>query len=454
MAATLLFIENREKSRFWNCVAQELMRCGHDIHWLVQNPVFKHGLVGKIHLLPFPKQGEFIHDPQCNVRWPSLVTDRGREHFDAGSAHYHHYAAQIDRVFDMCRPDLVIGEPSLFHELLACSIAEGRNIAFVHPAAERYPQGRFVFFDGMTQNAFVESGELMSHVDAEAYAAHVISGKEQLTYMVTKSKIAALYSTAKWAWTRRHILVGRLAGERFNTPSLLQKWRLSRETKRNLREWLRLSSALNADEHAILHPLQMQPEANIDVWGRPFSNQVETIRRLLKAAPKDVYLALKLNPKPRYEMSRALIELAQSEPRLRLLPLQTTMTDAMDQCIGAVTVCGTVGFESAFGKGRCLSLKHPIIAANLPHMTAETPEEAVEKLLSDEKAGWGSPAMGGTIVQAIVNRSFPGIVSDPFSDPSCLDPDNVKAVAAGFEVAIESAMRKVGQPSQCVAAIV
>jgi hypothetical protein len=51
-----LFIENRGKTAFWQHVAGELHRHGHDIAWLVQNPQYvPHAPDGvAVHVLPFP----------------------------------------------------------------------------------------------------------------------------------------------------------------------------------------------------------------------------------------------------------------------------------------------------------------------------------------------------------------------------------------------------------------
>lgn len=451
--STLLFIENREKSRFWSAAAALLLKRGHDVHWLVQNPLFAAGLPGTIHILPFPINPSLLPKEQGFDEWPALVTDRGRQFFGAGSGHYAHYAAEIDHVFDTVQPHLVIGEATLFHELLATQIALSRAIAFVHPTGERYPQNRFVMFEGLTQNAYVESGHAPSFEDAKTYVANVVSGHETLAYMKGAGPVVRIRKLLWWMLTRSRVFAGRLMGERFNTPTLARKWQLSQIRSACCRKWDELAREVPTGEKTILHPLQMEPEANIDVWGRPYFNQIETIRRLLNAAPAGVNIALKSNPKPKYEMSPELIAFAAANSRIILLPRSTSMDVAMSRSIGAVTVCGTVGFEAAFGKGRCISLRHPLISSTMPKLAAESPEDAVACLMSDAEAGMGSLAIGARLLQAIHARSFPGFVSDPFSNPSCLDPANIVRIADGLEVAIAKAVenRRVHVPRQVAA---
>jgi len=51
----ILFVENRYTTWIFSIVAKELAQSGHEIHWIVQNPIFS-PKIGNIHLLPFPKK--------------------------------------------------------------------------------------------------------------------------------------------------------------------------------------------------------------------------------------------------------------------------------------------------------------------------------------------------------------------------------------------------------------
>jgi hypothetical protein len=142
-----------------------------------------------------------------------------------------------------------------------------------------------------------------------------------------------------------------------------------------------------------------------------------------------VEIALKANPKAKYEVSDSLIELARGEPRLCLLPLAFNMAEAQRHCVGTVTITGTVGYEAVFGKGRALSLGHPLIEREFPGFHADSPQAAVKRLLEEPAAGVGNIQTGTRLMQCFVAESFPGLVSDPLSDPACLEPSNVGAVA-------------------------
>jgi hypothetical protein len=433
--ARLLFIENREKTSFWAAIARRLSERGHDIAWWVQNPLFARDLPGRVDKIPLPRRQDL--DPHARpADFPALVTDRGREHFDAGCAHYAYYARRIEEIVDRESPDLVIGEPTLFHELLTIDLCERRGIAFAHPVGERYPPDRFAIFDGASQRPIIQSGETLPDRDALTLASNIAEGRSNPAYMARGTRLAALRARARWAATRGRVWGGRLAGERFNTPSLRRKRVLNRAARDNLARWRAAAKLPPVAERSILYPLQMQPENTIDVWGRPDFDQVAIVARLLAATPGDVTVALKANPKPYYELSDALLDLCLSHPRVSLLPVEMPMLEAYRHVGGAVTVTGTVGYEAVCGRGRCLSTSHPVLEDHFPDFTAPSIEAAALTLLRDPGAGRGSPGQGAKLMQHLTERSFDGVISDPVSDPRCMSPRNIETIAQAIALTI------------------
>jgi hypothetical protein len=57
----------------------------------------------------------------------------------------------------------------------------------------------------------------------------------------------------------------------------------------------------------------------------------------------------------------------------------------------------------------------------------------VERLLRDPHAGIGSIDAGARLIGHLVSQSFPGLVSDPVSNPECLESSNLAAVAQGID---------------------
>jgi hypothetical protein len=433
----ILFIENREKTLFWNGAAKHLQDDGHQISWLVQNHGFGHGLIGATHYLPYPKPEDL--DPKDRpLKRRATLTDRGRDHFGNGDRHYTHYWNLIGSKLDALKPDLVVGEPTLFHELMACEQSEDRGIPYIHPVGERYPQRRFAVFAGMSQVPFVQSDDLMSDEAALELADRIGANREVLTYMRRGSMFEQIQKRMYWLATRVPVALARFGGEKYNTPSIARKVAMNKSRDAVLKRWQSLSSSPHAGETSVMYPLQMQPENTIDVWGRPWFDQIELIRRMVASLPPGATVSVKANPKPYYELDDALLDYCSSEPRVRLLPAEMRMPEAMSLCIGAMTITGTVGFEAVCGRGRCISLCHPVLDEGFESFVAQTPEEAVRRLLTEPSAGCGDAPTGARLMQKLTRRSFPGTISDPVSDPASMAPENLGCIADGIRAAIRA----------------
>jgi hypothetical protein len=433
----VMFVENREKTLFWEHIGAWLTACGATVSWIVQNPLFSPAShdpasARRIHRLPFPRQQDLdrsVDTAWISTHFPLLERDRGRVYFESGGAHYPHYARHIAAALDTEQPDLVVGEATLFHELLTVDLCRQRQIAFVQPASNRYPSGRFLLFGHDSQVPLLASGLQWPDADALDLADRIATSREIPFYMQRPGRLQRWAKKGHWALTRSRVLAGRLAGDTYNTPSLSRKWALQRNVTGWLRRWGEVASLPPLPERALLYPMQLQPEANIDVWGRPYSDQLALIQELLTATPADVHIAVKANPKAKYELCDALFDLATREPRLCLLPMTMSMPQAQALSTGAITVTGTVGLEAITGKGRALSLRHPIIEREFPQFHAASPTEAAVRLLQDPQAGRGNTALGARLIQTLVSESFPGLVADPFSYPMAIAPDNIEAVA-------------------------
>lgn len=423
------FVENRGKTAFWAEVARHLSAQGHDIGWIVQNPAYAPSSgTGQRVDLGFPGVGDRVDGPIPEA----VSTDRGRQYFGAGAGHYAYYERRIGQALDQLAPDVVIGEPTLLHELLTIAECRRRQIPYLHPTMTRYPGGRFNVLDADTQNPVAGSNETWPAERLADLAARISEGRSLPSYMAKPTAMAARMRQLRRAAGQAQTTLGWLRGERFNTPSPARKVALQRMLKENLDSWAALARMPDASGPVILYPLQMQPEANIDVWGRPYSDQVDFVQRLLAALPATGAVAVKANPKSKYEASAEMLALARRDPRVVLLPLDCPMNDAQAACIGVVTVSGTVGFEAVFGRGRCLSLRHPVLQNHLPEFHATTPEAAVARLLDDPAAGRGSAARGADLLAQLVADSFEGTINEPTYDPTCLSADNITKVSGAI----------------------
>lgn len=434
----VVFVENRGKTAFWAQVAHALAARGDSVGWIVQNPSYAPGGVGETFSLGFPSAADMVDAPVPEA----VSTDRGRQYFGAGSRHYTFYARRVAEALDQLRPDAVIGEPTLMHELLIVAECYQRAIPYLHPTMTRFPIGRFNVFKSDTQIPFIGSGDAWPRDRLVELAGAISNGRSLPSYMAKPTTMEGWMRRWHRAGGQTLTTLGWLRGERFNTPSPGRKMVLQRMLKKNLEAWAALARMPNVSGPVVLYPLQMQPEANIDVWGRPYSDQVAFVKRLLAALPEEGAVAVKANPKSKYEASAEMLELARSTDRVVLLPIACPMQDAQSVTTASVTVSGTVGFEAVFGCGRCLSLRHPVLERHLPEFHADTPEDAVARLLADPDAGRGSAALGADLLAQLVADSFEGTINEPTYDPNCLSPENIGRVKGAIAQVLDNLPQK------------
>ena len=435
----ITFIENRGKTVFWAAVAKQLAAAGHVVSWIVQNKAYRPHVKGqKIIVLPVPA----ARDLQ-DIGIPDAVsTDRGRTYFGSGHLHYAHYQRHIASALETLKPDVVIGEPTLFHELLAIAACQTAGIPYLHPTMNRYPAQQFSILDADTQVPAVRSGDIWDASAIDALAQAVCSDAIQPSYMKIPKRRALWARRGRLIAGQMRTIAGRLAGEQYNTPSVLRKLQLQRSLKANLMQWDALAHGPAPNGPVILYPLQMQPEANIDVWGRPYSDQIAVIKALAAALPANGQVAVKANPKSKYEVSDALMSLARQDPRVVLLPQAWTMAQAKDASTGTVTISGTVGYEAIFGRNRCLSLRHPVIDTHFADFAAQTPAQAVALLLSDPDIGRGNMGLTKAFLRILVADSFAGVISEPTYDPDCVSLENITQVTKAITQAVAAVTQR------------
>lgn len=432
----LLFVENRQKTWFWDAIAANLERRGHAIHWVQQSPVFA-AATGESHRIPLPSGSDAERDADS---WFDEVraSDRQCRNFGGCPGHYAYYRDRLAAVLDTVRPEAVIGEATLFHELILIKLCRQRGIEYLNPTSARYPDGRFFMLRYDTQRVAAESGESLPGAETQRIAEAIAQRAVSPYYMRRPNLLRAMRKQASLRLGHARILAGWLRGERFNTPSPWRRVLMGRQLRRRLRRWDELARPLELGKKAILYPLQMQPECNIDVWGRGFNDQTTLVADILRHAPRDIAVAVKGNPKAKCEVSDELLSLAALEHRVVLLPRATSMADAQRHTLGSVTVTGTVGLEAVFGAARCFSLAHPIISDEFPSFAARDVAEAVDRILGSLGLGRGNPVLGAQLIQRLVQQSFAGTISDPTSYPEVMREENVLAVSSGIERALNT----------------
>ncbi|RBP69258.1 hypothetical protein [Marinobacter nauticus] len=442
------FIENRYKTIFWNAVAEYFISEGHSICWLVQNPIFS-PTVGNTFVIPFPGKKQLSECGGLSLENFENVKsgDRYINYFGGNDRHYQYYISEIRYWLDREKPDVVIGESTLFHELLTIEECRARGIPFFHPSMPGYPGGRYSIYAYDSKEPLGESDDMPSDEFCFALAEAIRKRERIPEYMIPPidKDPERIYPLPNSFMNRITVLWGYLRGERFNTPSPLRKWICDRKVKNNLYRWQRISKDIVPipGKNYVLYPMQMQPEANLDVWGKAYRDQTELISEIANSLPHGWTLLVKANPKAKYEIDSNLIELLNSHPKVLPIPLNSSMADVFEHVDLVITVTGTVATECVLSKKPVIQFGPGIVQNRVGCVNPVTTND-IDTIIQLIEAGEFSTANDSErveLVRLLYQTTFSGKVSDPATLPSVMSKDNVTKVA--------SSILKVAAQQQC-----
>lgn len=357
----ILFIENRQRTWVWQWMADFLEENGCEVYWIVENHYFKPR--GKnVYVIPYPTKKDIQIAkvkgmPQQLFDYVTYV-DRNIYCFKCKSTDYiYYYYNAIRDIILSIRPDITIGESTLVHELLSIFICKQEGFLFLHPSSCRYPVDNFSFYLYNTLEPFMGSGESLSYEEALLIANNIANRIIQPSYMSKNT-----FSWKKYFEIQYNKLLFTYCyfrGERYCTPSPWRKIQLNAQRKKLLKKWELLTSERPwemeiKEKFVVMYPMQMQPEANLDVWGYPYRNQADTIKRIADQLKDDEILLVKPNPKVKYELTEELLSLLTSYDNISIIPISTSMTEVFPKTNIVVAVTGTITIE-------CIVSNKPVV---------------------------------------------------------------------------------------------
>jgi len=428
----LLFIENRYKTYLFDAIAKELQK-EHQIFWIVQNPEFS-PTVGEVNVIKFPENDINEDEVKSNLEIDFegvIQSDRQQNYFKKkGVNYFYYYAKQIDEIITQIQPDFVFGESTAFHELLTIEICKKSNILYLTPSSCRYPVGRFSFYKYNTLEPYKGSGELLGNEDAiniiESIENRVLKPDYMKKITVSKSKIVG---------NKLKIIKSYYGGEKYNTPSPLVKYKLEQQKNKNIEAWEEIAiKGIEKDKFSVLYPMQMQPEANIDVWGRKCRDQFTTIVNIHKQMGEDEVLYIKPNPKSKYELTNDLITYISKHKNIVALQHTVSMDAIFKDVDLFITVTGTIAIECILANKPIVTLVKTINNTSNNCLFAESfnaiskykgmiKKNIFPKNTKQEKINY---------LNRLNMSSFKGSDADPFSKKEAVSDENIALMMEAF----------------------
>jgi len=438
----ILFVENRYKTALWEEIGKDLQEKGNEIHWIVQNPQFTPSF-GTIHLVPFPDKAakENVGKSLPDHLVKTVASNRALNYFELQDDGFvFHYDAEIRTIVREIKPDLVIGESTAFHELLVIEACKSEGILYLNPSSSRYPSGRFSFYKHDTLEPFGRSMDQLSSEEALELIDRIVNRAVKPDYM---KKLKPVLTKKDLLQDKIRLIRGYYAGEKYNTPSPFVKRKLNKRSIELTRKWDASATAVNElpQGFKVLFPLQMQPEANIDVWGYPHRNQKEVIRQIIEILEPQEYLVIKPNPKSKYEIDQELLSLIQSNSdKVFWLNHISKMDAILEQSDFVVTVTGTISIECIlanipvvmYGTGIQLKQKNCVKVNEKEDLrkALETVQNGLFPQIDDEQKI--------EFLKELVDTSYQGIIGDGLHGREHLEnKENMERVKGAFHKIID-----------------
>ena len=188
MKKKILFIENKAGVFYWDRISNYLNN-KYEIHWIIQNHFYipKFGIK---HIIKYPQPKDLIKINNNNNSYKKIISaDRGHNYYGQKTDHYIYYYKQIRRMISKIKPSLIIGEATLFHELIAIKIAKELKIRFIFPSNSRYLSGRTSFYKYDTSNYIVNKSKdsLISDITLNKLINSIRNNKYKNDYIFENS---------------------------------------------------------------------------------------------------------------------------------------------------------------------------------------------------------------------------------------------------------------------------
>ncbi|MDV7137585.1 hypothetical protein R3X28_01790 [Maribacter sp. TH_r10] len=425
----LLFIESRYVTYLYDKISESLISHGFEIHWIVLNHQFI-PKTGNITLLEYPKKSR-VKEHKNGYLDSVIATDRHLRFFGKKEKnHFYHFDKEIRKAIEFIRPDFVFGEPTSFHHLISLEVCKEFNILYLHPASCRYPVSRFAFYLYDSLVPYKGSKEVLSEKEAHNSISAIVNRTSIPNYMVPP-KISLKESITD----KIKVLSGFIEGERYNTPSPINKLLKDTENRQILKVWNNISTnQIDSEKFAIVFPLHMQPESSIDVWGRKFSNQNDVIKEISKRLKKNEVLYVKPNPKSSFEINKELIKIISEKENVEALHSNVKMSEIFDTVDLFINVVGTIAIECILSSKPVISLIKTYFNDTRQSFSIESYDDIVGIIELIKKGRFTGLSKEEKILyfNNLNSLSYDGVIGDTYNNKNVINENNIKKLHNAF----------------------
>jgi hypothetical protein len=346
-----------------------------------------------------------------------------------------------DAFFETAPPDLVLGEQTWGWELMAAAVARRKGVRQYVPGPTRLPSGRVAFWPGYREQSLAPLREVT--VDDRREAAEWVQAFRRRPEKPAYENLNARRPLLRrhWLGEARALVMGAEAGN----PAAITL------AERTLRRGRRIYHQLAARRARVFEPtpeggakpfvlflLHVQPEASVDVYGSYVSDQTDNLIALARSLPATHEIYVKEHPSGLGCRSLADYRRLKRIPAVRLLDPFADTFSLIRKARLVASVSGTACFEAGVLGVPAITFA-PMYFASVLAAPAVDPKSLSPQSLAELVAAYErrsdteKHAAAARLIASVLASSAPAIVSDPISNPACMDAENLEALAQAIE---------------------
>ena len=345
--------------------------------------------------------------------------------------------ARVLDFLDRMDARVVLGEPSVLHDLIAVMICQATGRDYVGPFGVRMPYQRFVFWNGYTENEFHTFG---ARIPAEVSSQSLQMARQAMEDIaVQRIKPRYFYRNGNAPKLSKQLMfkmargIHRAVVESKTDANMYSLSDILFRHKTHMRplhyalaklKWNKIFDQPRLGEKFVLFTLHKQPEYSIDVQGSRFANQYETIKALARALPSDTVLYVKEHRNSLGDRTPKELKRLKSINGVRLIDPMVDANKLAEEAECVVTISGTIALEAALHGKRTLVLTNQYMAGFSTTKYIEGPWRLAEELRKPKPVQDVDYDL--QYLAWLLENSFEGDFTDPNYSPGCMRPENIE----------------------------
>jgi len=442
----ICFVTNYKKTYFFDAIGKEIKARGGKVYWIVLNKMLYDYLLPTYGvenlLLVNKKQGSIPNSKIGEYKLNELVSvDRALKYYGEWS---YDFLKNIQKpVYDFInnhKISFVFGETTYAHEVLICRMLKDKkelSCKYLHPQTIRIPSYHFTFLEDEFQSKIYEGVKFDNYEEGS-----VIKVQRPTESVVNEKRVKKSMNIL--SKLKRSARFFNQKNMEIDDPSISPTNISGRLNKGFFEEWNRLTYPFVKTEpyseienkNFVVYTLHKQPEASVDVVGRYYDNQYTNIQNIWRILPDDWYLVVKEHTNAIGDRSLSFFKKIKKLRNLVLLNEHINSHKIIQDSKAIFSVSGSIAYEAAlYGKPAFLFV--PIFFDKLQNcqtISLETLRNTnnIKDLLAIWEAERKHKMPVNAFSKLLLTYSAKGLISDPLTDPKCMERDNIIKVTNAF----------------------